>query len=411
MFRVALPSVAALGLVVLGLGSVSPAFGQLAVSANDGKVELVDGAIKYKKDGKDTVSVLDIGATPVKLIAEIPVPASVVGPPSSVAIAPSGEIALVTAAKRTEGDPPKEVSDDEVTVIDLKKSTLVGNLVTKAKAFATKTAAPSTTPEVIATLHAGKGAAGVSINKAGTLALVANRDEGTVSIFTIAGKTVTAAGKVDLGDEKLGPSAIAFISDGKGALVTLDGATGNKIAVLNIDGTKVEFAKRMLTAGVAPYGIDVSSKGDIAIAANMGGGRTGDNDTISVIDLKTNSSRVVNTASVAPSPEGIKISPDGQYVAVSSQNGSNRPKTSPFFHDGGVLAVFRIRGTQLEKVTESPTGHWCQGVVWGGRSNRILVQCMVEQEIQVFSFTGKKLEQQASVKVSAGPAGIRTVEK
>ena len=33
----------------------------------------------------------------------------------------------------------------------------------------------------------------MAINRAGTLALVANRNEGTVSIFTIAGKTVTAA--------------------------------------------------------------------------------------------------------------------------------------------------------------------------------------------------------------------------
>ena len=48
---------------------------------------------------------------------------------------------------------------------------------------------------MIATLQAGKGAAGVAINKAGTLALVANRSEGTVSVFTISGTTVTAAGK------------------------------------------------------------------------------------------------------------------------------------------------------------------------------------------------------------------------
>src|SRR5262249_39325388 len=152
----------------------APAFAQIAVSANDGKVELVDGVLTYKSGGKDTVSILDIGATPVKLIAEISVAASVVGPPFSVAIAPSGEIALVTAAKRAEGDPPKEASDDLVTVIDLKKSTIAANLLAKAKALATKSAAPSTTPEVIATLHAGRGATGVSFNKAGTLALVAN---------------------------------------------------------------------------------------------------------------------------------------------------------------------------------------------------------------------------------------------
>ena len=413
MYRFALLPCAGVALAVASLGSTANA--QIAVSANDGKVELVDGVVKYKKDGKDTVSILDIGANPVKLIAEIPAAASVVGPPFSVAIAPSGEIALVTAAKRGDGDPPKEASDDQVLVIDLKKSTLAASLIAKAKAVVTKgTAAGVTTPEVIATLHAGKGAAGVSFNSSGTLALVANRDEGTVSVFTVAGKTVTAAGKVDLLDEKIGPSAVSFLPDGKGALVTLDGPTGNKIAVLSVDGTKVEFTKRMLTAGVAPYGIDVSSKGDIAIAANVGGGRTGDSDTISIIDLKGNVPRVVNTVSVAASPEGIKISPDGQYVAVSSQNGTNRPKSSPFFHDNGVLAVFQIRGTELQKVAEAPVGRWCQGLVWSAKSNRILVQCMVEQEIQVFNLSGrgtKKLDQQPSIKVSGGPAGIRTIER
>jgi len=410
MLRLSSPGITALSVLVFA-ASGPAASGQIAVSANDGKVELVDGVVKYKKDGNDTVSILDIGANPVKLIAEIPVPASVVGPPFSVAVAPNGEIALVTAAKRAEGDPPKETSDDRLTVIDLKKSSLVGNLLAKAKALVTKNGGHSAIPEVIATLHSGRGAAGVSINRTGTLALVANRDEGTVSVFTIAGKDVVAAGKVDLGDEMIGPSAVAFMPDGKGALVTLDGPSGNKIAVLTIEGTKVEFAKRMLTAGVAPYGIDVSSKGDVAIAANMGGGRTGDNDTVSVIDLKSNPPRVVNAASVAPSPEGIKISPDGQYVAVSSQNGTNRPATSPFFHDAGVLAVFRIRGTELQKVTEVPTGRWCQGVVWSAKSNRVLVQCMVGHEILVFSFSGNKLQRQNAVKVTGGPAGIRTSEK
>ena len=384
---------------------------QVAVSANDGKVELVDGAIKYKADGKDTVTILDIGVTPVKVIAEIPAPASVVGPPFSVAITPSGELALVTAGKRTYGDPPKEISDDQVTVIDLKKTTLLGSLAGRAKALATRSAVPSSIPEVIATLHAGKGAAGVAINKTGTLALVANRDEGSVSVFTIAGKTVTPAGKVELGDEKSGPCAIVFTPDGNSAFVTLDGPASNKIAVLSVDGTKVELTKRTLTAGVAPYGIVVSPKGDIAIAANMGGGRTGDADTISIIDLKSKLTRIVNTVSVAPSPEGLRISPDGQYLVVASQNGSNRASTSPYYNDGGMLAVFRIRGTELQKVTQAPTGHWCQGVVWSARSNRILVQCMVEREIEVFAFTGGKLEKQNAIKVSGGPAGIGSAEK
>ena len=75
-------------------------------------------------------------------------------------------------------------------------------------------------PVVLATLHAGKGASGVSINRAGTLALVANRFDGTVSVFTIAGKTVTAAGTVEVGTPESLLSGVVFTRDGRTALVT-----------------------------------------------------------------------------------------------------------------------------------------------------------------------------------------------
>ncbi len=48
------------------------------------------------------------------------------------------------------------------------------------------------------------------INRQGTLALVANRAEGTVSVFTIQGKTVAPAGVVRIADDKSGPSHVVF---------------------------------------------------------------------------------------------------------------------------------------------------------------------------------------------------------
>ena len=76
---------------------------------------------------------------------------------------------------------------------------------------------------VSATLEAGRGATGVSINPAQTLALVCNRSDGTVSIFKISVKTLTPAGTLQLGGEKSGPSHAAFTPDGKMALVSRDG--------------------------------------------------------------------------------------------------------------------------------------------------------------------------------------------
>jgi DNA-binding beta-propeller fold protein YncE len=401
-------------LSVLALSAVlsSAAQAQIAVSANDGKVKLVDGVVQTMKDGKDTISFIDMKASPPKVIATIDAPASVSGPPTSVAVSPNGNLALITAAEKVDtADPTKRTLDDKVTVIDLSvlTPTLAGRLSAAVGRAAPQTAG---TPKVLATLTAGKGAAGVSFNKAGTMALVANRGEGTVSIFTVSGSTVTAAGKVNLGDEKLGPSAVSFTPDGKMALVTLDGENAHRIAVLNIDGTKVEYAKRDLNAGLRPYGLDINAKGDLAVVANIGRGQ-GDNDTVSVIDLKATPPRVASTTTVGQTPEGIKISPDGKYVAVTVMNGSNKPKASPFFNDNGLLKIYGRTGMQLTKVAEAPVGHWCQGVVWSANSKTLMVQCMQEEEIQVFSFAGitaTTLKKTATIKTTGGPAGIRTSE-
>jgi DNA-binding beta-propeller fold protein YncE len=398
------------------LAASIPASAQIAVSANDGKVKLVNGAAQVVKEPvPDTISIIDLSASPPKVLSELQVPTSVVGPPMSVAITPDEQIALVTSAMKIDpADPSKLVADDRLTVIDLnrKAPSLVGRIKSAvSKKASTETPAAESGAKVIETLKAGAGAAGVSINKAGNLALVANRNEGTVSIFTIEGKTVKAAGKVELGNDKSGPSHVVFLPDGKSALVTRD--NDHKISELKIDGAKVEYTKRDFSAGLRPYGIDVTGNGDVAVVANIGPG-TGDNDTVSVIDLKAQPTRVVNTVTVGPTPEGIKISPDGKFVAVAVMDGSNKAPNSPFFKENGRLIVYGRTGTSLSKVAEAPVGKWCQGIVWARNSKSLAVQCMVEEEILVFSFSGitaKGLKKTGTLKVKGGPAAIRTAEK
>ena len=377
---------ASLALVALSL--ISPAVhAQIAVSAQDGKQVLVDGVPTVPDNPPpDYVAVFDLGSSPPKLLAEVPAPTSVVGPPQSVAVAPDEGLALVTSANAIDPADPKKIAlNDKLTVIDLKASP----------------------PQATATLTAGKGAAGVSINRAGTLALVANRAEGTVSVFTIDGKTVTPAGKIDLGNDKAGPSHVVFSPDGKTALVSRDG--DNKIAVLAVDGNTVTYAKRDLSAGIRPYSIEMSPSGDIAIVGNTGVG-SGDADTASVIDLTASPIRVVETVTVGPNPEGLRISPDGKYLAVTVMNGSNKPKSSPVYNDNGLVKVFAINGTTLTPVTEAKVGHWCQGAAWNKAANTLLVQCMVENAILAFAFDGKTLAPRDPIKLKASPAGLRTAQ-
>jgi DNA-binding beta-propeller fold protein YncE len=390
----------------------TPVYAEIAVSANDGKLTLVDGKIVVNKDGKDTISFIDLDSTPPKLIVEIEAPTSVVGPPMSVAVSPKEDFALVTSAMKIDpADPTKQVPDNRISVIDLIQDgggSIVGSL--KKAAGLTKAEAPKP-PKILATVEAGAGASGVSINSSGTVALVANRAEGTVSVFTIAGKVLTPAGKIDLGNKDSGPSHVVFAGDGKTALVTRD--RDHKISVLSVDGNKVEYTKRDMNAGLNPYGIDATAKGNYAVVANIGVGQ-GDDDTISMIDMAAKVSRVVNTITVGQTPEGIKISPDGKYVAVGVMNGSNKPKDSPFFAENGKLLIYARNGRELTKVAEAPVGKWCQGIAWNKKSSLVLVQCMVEQEIHVFKFTGvtaKGLTKSSTIKTTGGPAGIRTAEK
>jgi Lactonase, 7-bladed beta-propeller len=382
-----LARVSALALLTLTTCTAG-AVAQIAVSANDNKAVLIDGVNTVPQNpAPDTVTIIDLATSPPKIVAEINAPASVVGPPSSVAITADESIALVTAATRIDpADPKKVVPNNKVSIIDLKASP----------------------PAVVGTVEAGAGAAGIAVNSAGNLVLVANRSEGTVSVFTLAGKTLTAGEKIPLGDAKSGPSAVAFSPDGKTALVTRDG--DNKISVLSIDGSKVVDSKRELHAGLRPYPLDISARGDVAVVSNIGMGM-GDADTASLIDLRAQPPRVVDTLTVGQTPEGLKMSPDGRHIAITVMNGSNKPKNSPFFNDNGLLVVLAVEGNKLRKVAEAKVGHWCQGAAWSRDGKTILVQCMAEKEILALGFEGEALKPLATLKVNGGPAGIATAAR
>jgi len=376
-------------LLVIGLALPPGAPAQWAISSNDNKVILDNGVVKVVPDAApDTVTIIDLGATPPKVIAELPVPGSVVGPPMSVAVTPDQGLALVTSSmKKDPADATKTVPDNRVSVVDLR----------------------ATPPAVIATLQAGMGAAGVSINRQGTLALVANRAEGTVSVFTIQGKTVAPSSVVRLGDDKSGPSQPAFTRDGRAALVTRDG--DSFISILTVDGTKVEYSKRDLSAGMRPYGLDVSADGSIAVVANIGRGQ-GDNDTVSVIDLQAQPVRVVETVVVGQTPEGIALSPDGKLCAVVVMNGSNKPRESPFYNANGKLLLYRVDGTKLVPAAAAWIGRWSQGIAFSADSRTILVQNMADREIQVLRWDGSNLQDSGQrIKTNGGPAGIRTAPR
>src|SRR5947209_7975720 len=373
----------ALALAFAVTGASMAARAEIAVSSNDAHTVTVNGQqIAAEPVVADTLSILDLAKYPPQVTATIDVPGSVVGPPYAVAVTPDESFAIVSSATKLDpADPKKIVPDDRVSVIDLAGG-----------------------PKIVQQLTAGAGATSVAIAPNGSLVLVANRSEGTVSAFRLNNKKLEPLDKVDLGNPKAGPSGLAFVSD-RVALVSRDG--DNVISVLRIEGNKISVDPRPLTAGVRPYTLSVASSGALAAVSNMGRG-DGDIDTVSLIHLSAEPFRTVETMSVGMVPEGLRFSPDAKFLAIGMQEGTTKKNGSPFQTANGRLAIYAVEGKSLRKVAEAPIGHWSQGIAFSRNGETILVQNMVERTISVFRFDGQKLTAGTPIAVGAGPAAIGT---
>ena len=191
------------------------------IVGDDEKVGFDNGKTVVSPPGKDSVLIVDL-ANPLdpKIVANLPLKNSVVGPPVNLDIDPTASVAIVANSMDAikDGDAWKQVPDNKIYVIDLK----------------TKPA------RLVNTIEAGKQPSGLSINPAGNLALVANRAGKSISVLSVHGTDVKLIDTVDMGDEV---STVVFTPDGKHALATK--ASANKVALLDVDGDKVTYSKRI----------------------------------------------------------------------------------------------------------------------------------------------------------------------
>src|SRR5215471_6819139 len=219
-------------LVGTGLGPLQAA--PFLIVGNDEKLLWDDqGKPIVSPNGKDSVVILDL-ANPEspKVVANLPIKNSVVGPPVNVAIDPTGSIALVADSidVAKDGEALKMNPDDKVYVIDLKASP----------------------PKLAGTVTVGKQPSGLSFNPAGNLALVTNRADKSISVLSVKGTDVKVIDTVDMGDIV---SHVEFTPDGKRALATKFNA--HKVSLLDINGDKVTYTKLDLPTGQWPYNVAV----------------------------------------------------------------------------------------------------------------------------------------------------------
>jgi DNA-binding beta-propeller fold protein YncE len=374
--------------VSLALGATAQA--QVMIIGNDEKPGWdSDGKPVLNPGGHDTLSIVDMSkpANP-KIVATIPLDNSIIGPPTNLAITPKGDLALVAnSVNEVEKDgKPAIVSDDRLFVIDLKASP----------------------PAVIATLKLGKRPSGMAINAAGTLALVTNRDDGTISVLSINGKEVKVTDTVTVGAAGDNISGVAIAPDGKRALFTKPSA--NKIGVLAIDGGKVTYDKQDLLTGLFPYNVVISPNGKLALTVDNGsnGGSDGNVDTASVIDLEANPIRVIDHVTVGDSPEGLVFSPKGNIAVTVEARGSNLPKTSWIYHPGGVVTVLRIDGKKVTKIGEATVGALPEGAVFSADGSYLYVGNFIDSDLSVLRVSGEKVSDTGQrFKLPGHPASMR----
>ena len=325
----------------------------------------------------DTITIIDLGALPVKVVGTVDnVPGSVVGPPLSVAITPDESLALVASSSKLDpADPTKLVPDDRITVIDLKDRKIIG------------------------TVKVGAGAAGISITKDGKRAYVSNRMAGSISILGIDGKQVSLIKTVPLGTAAALVSHIALSPDGKTGVATRNG--DGKVVVVKLGGDALTEGAT-LDVAPRPYAAAVTPDGKTAIVASLGDPKA--NGMLTVIDLTSDPpGKIVGTADIGhESLEGMLMSSDGKWIAGVAHAGSTQYKAN------GMVVLYRLDGTKLTKVSEAPIGAWSQGASFSKDGKTVVVGNMIQKNLQVFkNDDGKLTDTGQTIPTGGGAAAIR----
>src|SRR6266705_3594594 len=283
--------------------------------------------------GRDSVAIFDVGTDPLapKTLVVLPLANTIVGPPVNLAITPDESLALVANSMNVvqEGGAWKQVPDNRIWVIDL-------------------TANP---PRLIDTIIAGKQPSGMSINRAGNLALVANRADGSISVLRISGKKVELIDTVTIGEQV---AHVVFTPDGKR------------------------------------------------------GAADGHVDTVSVIDLEATPPRVIDKVVVGDAPEGFAISPTGRLAVAVLLRGTNASKSAFFYNRNALVVALKIDGKKVTRTNEVEVRGLPEGVVFSDDGRYIYVGNFMDEDISILRVDGDQIVNTGkSLQLPGHPASMR----
>ncbi|HEY8565503.1 MAG TPA: YncE family protein [Beijerinckiaceae bacterium] len=334
----------------------------------------------------DAVLVVDTSdpARP-RIVASLPLPNSVYGPPSNLQITPDGRLGLVASSvtMRQEGEAWYAQADDRLHVIDLEADP----------------------PRLVETIRVGRQPSGLAIHPSGRLALVGNREGKSVSVLAIEGRSVRQIAEVPLGDAV---AAVTFTPDGKRALAAKNLAA--KVAVLAVDGTRVTYDSALdVPVGAGVYAVEVTPDGRTAVTADVGvSASDGHADTMTVIRLDQDPPRVVGYLTVGDTPETVAIAPDGRHAAVVVVKGSAAPHDAWSFTPRGATVLVSLTGERPRIVDEVPAGGVPEGIAFSPDGSHVYVGNYVDRTLQVYRREGDRLvDTGAPLLLPGQPASLR----
>jgi DNA-binding beta-propeller fold protein YncE len=376
----------AVGLALLTVIAVPAAAAPFMIVGNDEKPGTdAQGNPIVNPTGNDTVVIFDL-ADPEepKVAATLHLENSIVGPPTNLAIAPDGSIALVADSMTVIEDAGarKLIPTDKLFVIDLK----------------------TTPPRLVETVTVGRQPSGLSFSPKGDMALVCNRADGTVSIVRISGTSVTPTGTVQVGP---GVAHVAFTPDGKRALALK--SPDNKVALLDVEGETVTYNKVDIPTYPFPYNVVVTPDAKLAITADNGnaGSSDGNLDAATVIDLEGPHPHAIAHITVGDAPEGLAVNPQGTLVAVLNVDGSNF-KRAWFYHPNGSVTILRIQGKTVTPSQTIEVGAFPEPIAFTPDGRYLYVGNYADQDFSILKVDGTNVTNTGKRFKSGGhPASMR----
>ena len=371
--------------LVLALVVRTTAVGQLVISGNENKIDLTSGTPAVVAEAEpDSISLLDFSDFPPRVEHLYGIPNSVIGPPSNIAISPDGELALIAnSVKIDPADPTQFIPESHIHVLDLKSN-----------------------PPRVKQVETGLQPSGISITPDGTLALIANRAAGTVSVLRIEGKAVTLAETVTVCAPEDNISDVAIHPNGRLALASVQ--QGGYLAVLTIEEGQVRLEERKISVYGKPYRVVITPDGEVGLTAGQGFGSALDEDALTVVDLKANPIRSVDYVPIGAVPESIEVSPNGRLIAAVTMSGSNLPADDPHHKAEGAVVLLTRKGTEIERVQTLPVGPIPEGVAFSPDGDYLLVQSHPARAIWVFEVRRRRLKDTGlRIEVPGMPSSLR----